>query len=94
MGCSPWGWGRGSPSCSWATAVVHVVSAGGRLGRTVGGDTPEPLRDQGGYHGIAAPSLAGSAMAVKLEIRTYATVEDCPSCDWYVSKTISIEAFD
>ena len=33
-------------------------------------------------------------MAVKLETRTYAAIEDCPSCDWYVSKTISIEAFD
>ena len=33
-------------------------------------------------------------MAVKLETRTYATIEDCPSCDWYVSKTVSIEAFD
>ena len=33
-------------------------------------------------------------MAVKLEARTYATVEDCPSCDWYVSKTVFIEALD
>jgi len=32
-----------------------------------------------------------SAMAVTIENRMYVTVDDCPSCDWYVSKTASID---
>ena len=47
--------------------------------------------------GVAEPRLGCGlvcflcAMAVNIETRMYVTVENCPSCDWYVSKTISIE---
>ena len=39
-------------------------------------------------------AVAGSAMAVNIENRVYATVEACPSCDWHVSKAIYIEVLD